>query len=348
MHTTAQATLTPGVRDGQSTRIYEFDRITTTYNPRNVFTQLNKEENGGLELVNTKNPEKSCLHIVQSDDMDVVHQFVCDMFEHENDRETEDSCLCGLAESLAHRQIQPCTVRRASKQGDRVNFGLVAGGRRLVARALLVAVSRLLESGKKFPKAANHLVDLVRANKPFKAEIEAIQVNCTALEAYDLAVRENKQRKPFNPIEDGKIYADYLKMIDPGTVNEKNPEGKKFNLKTLAKYLGEEYQHVRGRHALYKYYPPEKHQKVVEKKVNLTHAIQQALAKKSGKSGPEGDGAKTKKRRNLMPRPEVEQLFDGHRDEPAAMMVLSKVLMLDFDEAIKESDLRLERAAETD
>ena len=354
--TVSTQTLPEGVRDIRSTRAYKFERITATYNPRDVFTQLHKEENGGLTLVDPKHPERSAFHLAINDDLSIVRKLVCDMFTHENNRETEDGCLCALAESLVVRQIQPCTVRRIGKHANQtVNFGLVAGGRRAAARSLIVAASRLAHSDKdiygsgklfhnhynwsvqhKLPKAANQFLDMLADMKPFKAEIEATQVDCSALEAFDLAVRENKQRKPFNPIEDGKIYTDYLKMIDP-----RSKEGKKFNLKSLATYLGEEYQHVRGRHALYNYYPEEKRQKVTDKKINLTHAVQEALASKSGKSSPDGDGSKLGIRKNLLSRLKVEALFDDSRDEPAALMVLSKVMQVEFEQAIEDSDERL-------
>tara|TARA_Y100000034_G_scaffold6762_1_gene7434 strand:- start:1441 stop:2520 length:1080 start_codon:yes stop_codon:yes gene_type:complete len=351
------STLPDGVRDVRRTRAYAFGRITTTYNPRDVFTKLQLEENGGLTLVDPKSPEKSALHIVLSDELgDVVYKFVCDMFAHENDRETDDGCLCALAESLVVRQIQPCTVRRiGGHAGQPPNYGLVAGGRRLAARALLVAISRLVnakfpdnEDGTpvpsfgpdQFPKAARPLVELVAKHGPLADEIEATLVECTVLEAFDLAVRENKQRKPFNPVEDGKIYTDYLQMIDPATITEECPEGKKFNIKSLAKHLGEEYQHVRGRHALYNFYPADKHQKVVDKRINLTHAITEALALKRG-GAVEGDGVKSKTRKNMLSRPKVEAMFDDHRDEPAALMVLSQVLQLEFDQAIEASDERI-------
>lgn len=359
--TLSTQTLPEGVREVRSTRAYSFERISTTYNPRDVFTELHKEENGGLTLVDPKNPERSALHLATSDNLgDDTYKFVSDMFKLENDRETEDGCLCALAESLVVRQIQPCTVRRIGKHANQtVNFGLVAGGRRAAARALIVAISRLvhaklpnLEDGtpvpsfgpEQFPKAARRLVTTIQSMKPFKAEIEATQVDCSALDAFDLAVRENKQRKPFNPIEDGKIYTDYLKMIDPRTITDECKEGKKFNLKSLATYLGEEYQHVRGRHALYNFYPEEKRQKVVDKRTNLTHAVQEALAAKSGNTnGPDGDGTKAGTRKNLLSRLKVEALFDEHRDMPEALMILSRVMQIDFDQAVQESDERLKR-----
>lgn len=353
-------TLPEGVREVRSTRAYAFERITTTYNPRDVFTALHKEENGGLTLVDPKHPERSALHLATDDIRhgNGPHKLVCLMFEHENDREGDDGCLCSLAESLAVRQIQPCTVRRIGKHANHtVNFGLVAGGRRMAARALLVAISRLVhakfpdnEDGTpvpsygpdQFPKAACRLVETIQKMKPFKAEIEATQVECSALDAFDLAVRENKNRKPFNPVEDGKIYTDYLAMIDPRTITDECKEGKKFNLKSLATYLGEEYQHVRGRHALYSHYPEEKRQRVIDKKINLTHAIQEALATKSGSdNGPDGNGNKAKTRKNLLSRQRVETLFDDHREEPAALMVLSQVMQVEFDQAITDSDERL-------
>lgn len=358
----ATQTLPQGVREVRSTRAYTFDRIATTYNPRNVFTELHKEENGGLTLVDPKHPERSAFHLATSENLgDDTYKFVCDMFKMENDREAEDGCLCSLADSLVVRQIQPCTVRRIGKHANQtVNFGLVAGGRRAAARALIVAISRLVHAKfpnqddgspvpsfgpEQFPKAARRLVEKIQNMKPFKAEIEATQVDCSALEAFDLAVRENKQRKSFNPIEDGKIYTEYLGMIDPRTIKD-GSSGKKFNLKSLATYLDEEYQHVRGRHALYNFYPPEKRQKVIDKVTNLTHAVQEALANKSGSaSGPKGDGTKAGTRKNLLSRLKVEALFDEHRDEPAALMILSKVMQIDFDQAIEDSDERLRTKA---
>jgi hypothetical protein len=337
------STLPKGVR---AIRAYAFECITTTYNPRAVFTALHKEENGGLTLVDPKRPDHSAFHLATNKDLSKTMRFVTAMFAHENDREGEDGCLCALAESLVVRQIQPCTVRRIGSHGGDVNFGLIAGGRRSAARALIVAVSRLVHDERfllEFPKAADHLVTAISKAKPFKAEIESTHVDCSALDAFDLAVRENKQRKPFNPIEDGSIYANYLEMIDPRTITA-DCKGKTFSLKSLATYLGEEYQHVRGRHALYVYCPEEKRQKVIDKKLNLTHAIQAALAVKSGKSRADGDGVKTGTRKNCLSRLKVQSLFDEHRDEPAALMVLSKVMQIDFDQAIEDSNKRMKAA----
>jgi len=335
------ATTVEGVRNVRPTNAYSFSCVTVAYNPRSVFTRLNSEKLGGLTLIDPQHPENSVLHIVTSGDQEALNKFVEDMYEHENNREDDNTSLCALAESLVVKQIQPCAVRKVSSKNGVHNFGLIAGGRRVTARALIYAVSELMKMGQtKFPSGAKHLVEEIDAlNVKPKPEFEANNISCSAVEAFDYAVRENKNRKDFNPIEDGRIYTEYLTMVNP-----ENKNGKKFNLKSLASYLGEEYQHVRGRWILYNYYPEEMHQKVIDKRVNLTSAIQTAIEIKNKGKGDTSTDTKTRKRKNMLTRKQVEALFDENRGTESTEVILAKVMNLTHKQALKASDKRIREA----
>lgn len=340
------------MRTARETRAVGFGKITYTYNPRNVLQTLRYEEYGSLVLVDNKHPERSVLHIVRNNDLSVVHKFCVDMYLHEMNREKPDECPVNLSESLQHVQIEPVVIRRmGGHAGDGGTYGLIAGGRRTLSMALLYAMSRLAHAGYdpatgavvgstvNFPasirKYANiFLAKLAVEKKARLPEIEAHISDKTAREAFDMAVRENKSRKAFTAIEDAEIYARYLE--------QENPETKeKFNLRTLAQYLGEDYQYLRSRHALNLLEDKEK-RALSDNPKRLTYFIQLALARKSGSSEPKGRHAdKPGKRSNGLTVKEMRELFDETpRNEVKRLQAICDCMGVKFHVAIEESDDR--------
>ena len=329
----------------RDTRSIGFGRITHTDNPRTVLQQLNKEENGSLQLVNTRDTDRSILHIVRHPDLNVVHNFLVKFYQLEMNRENPDECPINLAESLSLRQIQPVAVRRiGGHSGEEANYSLIAGGRRTLSTSFLYAMSRVAHSGQEwvFPPdirkfATSFLEKLAQEKKVREPAIECQIQDVNATQAFDLAVRENKSRKAFTALEDAEIYETYLNMKDPKT-------GEKFNLRTLAQYLGEDYQHLRGRHALSLLTDREK-ESLSNNPKRLTHFIAVALARKTGSKEPE-KADNGKKRHNACTMAEMQKLFDESRRNDDRMEAIADCMKMDISDAIEASDDRL-RAAGT-
>jgi len=334
------------MRAARETRAIGFGRITNTDNPRNILTVLRFEEHGGLKLVDTRKPERSVLHIVRSNDLEPVINFCVNMYVHEMIVDNPDHCPIVLAESLFVEQIEPVLVRRIGGHGgEKSNYSLIAGGRRTLSMALLYAMSRIAKAGigaDRFPaavrKPAARLLLKLHGRDPVEPEIEGQISKANAREAYDLAVRENKTRKDFTDLEDAEIYENYL--------SQKNPEtGEKFNLRSLAIYLGIDYQHLRGRHAL-NFLEDNEKEALARNPKRLTHYVQVALARKSGNPLPRGRSEeKVGKRTNALTAKEMQALFDAtDRENIERMQAIADCMNIDFCDAIEASDDRIEKA----
>ena len=247
--------------------------LTANENPREEPSNLAAM---GYKLIDSENPTQSLLHMCLSDDEDTLRAVV-ELFEtHEgNDVVVADQAepkadlsdvkakettlvkksICSLALSIAAKQLQPVTVLRGGKRKDGgYNYTLVFGQRRTAAKLYAYAKSRVDKLDKVTDSQFKNVLPV----------ITAVELNCSLEQAFEYAVAENMNRKDFTPIQEGRIYAAYMKRVNPTT-------GKKYNLKDITRHLYPQegtakYGHVRNRYALVMPYKADK----VDDKGNIT------------------------------------------------------------------------------
>lgn len=306
----------------------------------------------GYKLVDSKDVEHSLLHMALSDDIEVVRQFVNLIETHEAEPKAEEKkdgtldkslfldtkTIMGLARSLSHRQIQAVEVRRVGNSG---NYALVFGQRRLCSKLYNHAKSRV------------NVADGVDTTI-VPAVIKSTENKMTATEAYEDAIHENFGRKDFTPLQEGSIYNDMLGKINPET-------GKKWNIRQIAKYFGEQYMHVRSRAALWQ----PRREPVTDDKGNLVRrgsglTNEDRIALESGKKtltwavhrslgeahySETGDRQKT--RRKTLAVKDIQTLFDETPEKnETRRTALAECMCLTLAKATKESEKRQKEAAE--
>jgi len=211
-----------------------------------------------------------------------------------------------LANDLRVKQLQPVTVvNNGTKQvGDETvtKYGLVAGGHRAVG------------------KAYNY------AKYGDKPTVEAIVTKGKATELFDLAVRENIQREDFKPLEEAEIYRLY-----------RDERGMK--LTEIARFLNQDYQHVRARYALNNLSDEDK-ERLRTGNLGLTYATQKAMGK-----AVRGNGANKTDRQRVKTLKQCQELFDNTpRNHKSRLETLAEVMNITVEEALEASDARISEA----
>ncbi len=292
----------------------------------------------GYDLVNSSTPDKSLLHMALSEDMEVVKTFVNLIETHENDPDIKEEegkldknlflnvkTIVGLSKSMAHKQIQPVQVR---KIGDSGNYALVYGQRRLCSRLYLHAKSRI------------DVANGVEGVKIIPPVIIATESKDTAKQSYLNAIHENFGRKDFTPLQEGQIYHDMLKQINPAT-------GKKWNLLQIAKAYNQNYMHVRSRAALLAKRNEAKGTGLTDEdradlasgKKTLTWAVRRSL----GETHYSETGEKQKTRRKTLSVSAIQDLFDKTPESNTERrLALAECMGLTLAKATKESIKRAE------
>lgn len=294
----------------------------------------------GYELIKPNDIDHSLLYMALSNDIEQVKRFVELMEQHEGQADVEaeedsgEQSIVGLASSLAVIQLQPVVVRKVGNSG---NCMLIFGQRRVAAIAYLHAKSRL--EGKRIHPAV----------------ILATETKVKDDAAFDLAVRENFDRKDFTPLQEGAVYYAYTKRINKET-------GKPWTLRDVARHLGHNYNTVRSRHALMLPRVEDKVGKSGEIKPGrgltnedraslekgaktLTWATRRAL----GESHYSETGERQTNRARPVPLREMQRFFDETDEEnEERRKAIADCMGLKYKEAAKLSEKRIQQADTVD
>ncbi len=287
----AEAVRTKKAVDHQSIFIIPVASISEYDNPRNEpanLYELGYTLFGDAEIKSpSKNKRVSLVHLALSDDLEEVKQFVDLVETNESvDRSTNSvapQSIVELSEDLLlYKQMLPILVRK-----HRNLYTMADGGRRVAAILYLHARSRIDGSKTVYP-----------------ATVMATDLVCKDDELFMRSIKVNLSRKGFTELQEGRVYNEMLKQINPTT-------GKKYNAKEAAAELNVGYGTFRNREALWhparkgKGLTDEERQKVAAGKMNASYA-----SKKSLGEAVVGDGnRKTSKSRPLTMK-EIQRLFD--------------------------------------
>lgn len=335
--------------------------ITQNINPRQEPANLVAI---GYNLLDESDPEHSLYHMSLSDDIEKQRAVVALFEEHENEElfgeespkadlsdvtEKESKTgprmsICSLATSInAVGQLEDSAVKRGGKRaGGGYNYTLIFGQRRVAAVVYAVA--------------ANKVAKFDKAELPFpniKPVILAKEMNVNEDEAFDLAVRENMDRKNFDPVQEGQVYYDYTKRINPETK-------KKWNLKDVAQHVNRNYAHVRNRQALALPYRADKVDdagNIVKKGRGLTNEERELVRsgqktltwgiRKSLREEHYSDGTPQSNRDKALPLGAMKDLFDKTSDDAsdveavARRKAIAECMGKTLKQATKESVQRL-------
>jgi len=338
--------------------------ITKNLNPRQEPANLAAI---GYSLLDESDKEHSLFHMAMSDDIEQQRSVVELFEEHENEElYGEESpkadlsdvdvkegksgprlSICSLASSINEvGQLEDSAVSRGGKRADGgFNYTLIFGQRRVAAIVYAVAANAVAKASKEELPFPN-----------IKPVVKAKEMKVTEDEAFDLAVRENMDRKNFDPAQEGQVYYDYTKRTNPET-------GKKWNLKDVAQHVGRKYAHVRNRHALALPFKADKVDEagnVVKKgrgltaeerelvrtgKKTLTWAIRKAL-----REDHYSDGTPQTNRDKPIPLGAMKELFDNTSDDAtdieavARRKAIAECMGKTLKQAIKESEKRIKEA----
>lgn len=344
--------------------VVPFHSITKSVNPRREPAKLARL---GFSLIDDGDKVHSLAHLALSDDMTKVREFVDLIESHEHsdafgdDSEVSDdlsgvddkepkvkrASIIALAQSIATTvQLQPVAVRRGGKRKDEGhNYTLIFGQRRFAAMLYAYAKGRI---------AAEEGVTSIFSG--FHPTLKATVVSVSEDEAFEMAVRENMDRKDFNPIQEGEVYYAMTQRINPAT-------GKKWNLKDVARHYDQQYATVRNRCALAVPYVEDKldaEGNVVKKGRGLTEEERDQIltgkknvtwgSRRSLREEHYSDGTPAVKRRKAIPLAKMEELFDltsaSETDivSQARRLAIAECMGLTMKKATQESVRRIKKA----
>lgn len=216
--------------------------ISDSVNPRNEPTNLVAL---GYSFRNLADLNHSLLDMCLSDNIDTVRAVVELFEEHESNDfysdqkvksdlsdatgpDVDRQSIVALAMSISeYGQLENVTVRKSGNN----KYTLIYGQRRVMAAAYAYAKNAVDKADKK-PATFKNV-----------GNINATILKVSDEEAWELAVRENFDRKNFDAIQEGQIYFKMTQRINPKT-------GKKYNLREVAEKFGKQYMTVRNRRSL--------------------------------------------------------------------------------------------------
>lgn len=236
-------------------------------------------------------------------------------------------------------QLDPIEVRDGAK------LIVLDGGRRLAALLYLHAKTRVLRTDKAEDK------DIFGEGTPkeYDAVVQATDLKATG-DDFLLACKLNLSRKAFTPLQEGRVYHDMLRKINPAS-------GKVFTSKEAALALGVEYGTFRNREALWR--DPEfvegkrikglteiERRKLALGEITVTAASRKALGEKhySETGAPQPNRART------IPLVEIHKKFDEtpeKDDKYRRALAFCMGFGTDdkgYQKACKESNARIELA----
>lgn len=329
----------------QSQELIPISSIVKYDNPRNEPEYL---YDAGYELIGDPkvdkfDPEKdervSLVHLALSDDIEDVKHFVelIEEYEHVDRKKSPhgSQTIYELARDIAEfEQIYPILVKKEKNN----KYRGIDGGRRIAAILYLHAKSRVLQhEGKEDPKIFGKGVP-----DEYPAAVLATSQNVSEDDLFLRSVVANLSRKDFSPLQQGKVFRDMLKKTNPNT-------GKPFTIKEASDFLRVPYGTFRNHAALWKPYDPNtgkgltdsEREKVQNGEMLVTAAARKSLGEKhySKNTGGRPVGS----RRRSLPLKEMERLFDESAESNSERRkAIAQCMGLDFEEAVKESEKRIE------
>lgn len=361
--TTSQKAVETGTAQTSSEQNYliPLTRITKNVNPRQEPANLAAI---GYSLLNDEDQEHSLMHMVFSSDIEMVRAAV-ELFEvHEGiDEESTPKAdlsdvtpkeirgvrqsVCALADDInINGQLESAAVSYI----DGKNYTLVFGQRRVAAILYAHACNLVaLADGDEQPFA--NIGPVVSAKVVNADDDDAL---------YFLAASENLQRKNFDEIQEGAVFYELTKRVNPET-------GKKWNLRQIAEHYGLNYGHVRNRHALacpYKADKVDEEGNITKKGKGLTDEEREMIrsgrktttwgVRKSLREEHYSDGAPRKNRDRAIPLSKMYELFDATSDDandPVAVArrtAIAECMNKTLSQATKESKKRIKQAEKSE
>lgn len=294
------------------------------------------------------------------------------------DHPVGDQSITDLAKNLLEYDdggslnLVPVLANPIGKSGD---WNLIDGGRRVTAILYNHAKSRV--------QIADKVADAPKS--PYSAVVKAEDRPIKADEQTNVAILLNQSRKEMSEWQLGKIYYDFCqneRLVQKSTgkidfigspeecktrldrkKDKKEWEAKSWTMKDAAAYLNVPYGTFRNRHALAVPYEkdekdesgkvikkgkglsPSDRKKLLAGEITVTHASKKALRERTSN----GDGAPVATRRKPIPLSEMERLFDETPESNNQRRhTLAECMGLDFDQACKESESRIEESDKRD
>jgi len=264
----------------------------------------------------------SLMHMALSDNHQLVAQFVKLVREHESVNRKHDAeapqSICELADEIALcGQWVPIYITPNNIMGD--------GGRRLCAILLLHAESKL----KRWNKEKD------APSKVFPATIQATHLKANAADLFRISVKINLSRKQFDPLQEGRVYAEMLQQINPKTKQ-------RYTMKEAAEELMVPYGTFRNRRALClprneaqgKGLTDADRKAVREGRLTVTAASRKALGEKHYSP----TGAPKNTRAKPIPLVEMQRKFDETRaNNIERRQAIAECMGLTLAQAIRQS-----------
>ena len=234
-----------------------------------------------------------------------------------------------LAEDIfLYTQLAPIEVRQHGKTITGID-----GGRRIAAILYLHAKSKVC-------RADQVACELFGEGVPneYPALVQATELKATG-DDFLLAVMINLSRKQFTPLQEGRVYHEMLKKINPET-------NKTYTMKEAAASLGVEYGTYRNREALWrdpdgngKGLTDNDRRKVALGEITLTAASRKALGEQH--YSPTGTPQRT--RAKALPLAEIHKLFDATPvKNEVRRQAFAECMGITLKQAAAESDKRIE------
>lgn len=239
-----------------------------------------------------------------------------------------------LAQDLyLYTQLDPIEVRH-----NGTKTSMIDGGRRVAAILYLHAKSRVCRANKAEAEIFGEGVP-----KEYPAVVQATDLKAAG-DDFLLACKINLSRKQFTPLQEGRVYHDMLKKLNPTT-------GKNYTMKEAAADLGVEYGTFRNREALWR--EPEftengertkgltepERRKVALGEMTTTAASRKALGERHFSQ----TGQPAHNRNRGLPLSEMQRLFDETAEaNKERRQAIADCMGMTLRDAIKESERRVE------
>lgn len=289
----------------------------------------------------------SLLHLATSDDLSKVGTFVKLIENNESvDRKEHPDApqsIVELAEEIdTFGQWVPVSVKRTKS-----SVVLGDGGRRVCAALYLHARSRIRQLRGEADQKSIH-----------PATIQATDLDCDEADLFVVSAKINLARKGFDHLQEGRVYHEMLKRINPATLkggdlyNDKYPGGRNYTKKEAAEQLHVHYSTFRNREALWHEYRDttegrrgltENERRAVQRGELLPTFASRLSLGESTRGVSRTDGAPVKTKHRSLSMQEMETLFDA---TPAFQIerrhAIADCMRLDYDEALRRSRSRMD------
>jgi hypothetical protein len=201
--------------------------------------------------------------------------------------------------------------------------------------------------------------------KPFPAVIQATDLDCDEGDLFVVSAKINLARKGFTELQEGRVYHEMLKRINPATLKggdlfeKKNPNGRVYTKKEAAAELRVHYSTFRNREALWHPYravqkdgkgnvvrrsglTDDERRQIQQGKLLPTYASRLSLGESTVNVSRNGGQRITQKQRTLTMR-EMEALFDATPStNTERRQAIAECMNKNYKVALNESSARMD------